>query len=530
MNVTIKNHLVCLILLFIAARITYLLLPAGQAGDADEAVFGLMALKIAALEEFPVFCWKAEYAGAPVSYIAAIFFKMFGPGFVPLRSVMLLFGMGTPLLFYFIYKRISGSASFALCGALLIVFCPFLALRYTMAALGGYGETFLGAGIIILLSWKIMENPESPGRRIFVLGTVCGFFLFILSLIIPAIVAFALPVLMMIKKNRIRNALFFLGGIATGTLPLILYSITHSASTIMRSLGRITSLGSDEVNAPILKIVIIIIRNKCIYLKTWLAEAPSLFGQYILPEDSEPVHLRIAGILLIALFLFFIIRTLFFTKSQPEKMYAIHFSLFMIAIVIFAWIGNLSRARHLLPLLLALPAALFSPASMVKSIRVKKLVVAAFILLYGINVAALAAERNTIGFNAEPVVAAFIKNKIRCFYGSYWSVYPIMFASKGTLFGSPMLLPYHEILTDRRPDYTDSVRAAAQPAFFFIASEMAIEKEFQSFCMNNRITSRRERSPQGVLYYDLSKPIDAVVKTKWKTEFMVREYKAKRLN
>jgi hypothetical protein len=81
MNVTTKNHLVCIFLLFVAARITYLLLPVGRAGDADEAVFGLMALKIAALKEFPAFCWKAEYAGTPVSYLAAILFKISGSGF-----------------------------------------------------------------------------------------------------------------------------------------------------------------------------------------------------------------------------------------------------------------------------------------------------------------------------------------------------------------------------------------------------------------------------------------------------------------
>jgi hypothetical protein len=523
MNVTTKNHLVCIFLLFVAARITYLLLPVGRAGDADEAVFGLMALKIAALKEFPAFCWKAEYAGTPVSYLAAILFKISGSGFVPLRSVMLIFGIGTPLLFYFIYKRISGSASLAFCGAHLIVFCPFLTVRYTMAALGGYGETFLGAGIIILLSWKIMEKPESPGRRFFALGTVCGFFLYILSLIIPAIVAFALPVLLMIKKDRLKNILLFCWGIVVGSLPLILYTITHGASTILRSLGRSTSLGGDDVNAPILNLVIMIIRNKCIYLKTWLAEAPSLFGQYLLPENSGPLYLRIAGMLLIALFLVFVIRALFFTRAQPEKVYVIHFSFFILAIVVFAWIGNLNRARHLLPLLLALPAALFSLAGIAKTVRVKNTLIAVFILLYGVNSISLVVNRKATGFDAKPVISAFYKNKIRCFYGSYWSVYPIMFASKGAILGSPMLLPSREILSDRRPDYTDSVRAAAQPAFFFIASETGLEKEFWNFCMSNLITYRQDRRRQGVLYYDLSKPVDAVVKTKWKTAFVVRE-------
>ena len=522
MNVTTRNHIAGIALLFIAARTVYLLLPAGRAGGADEAVFGLMALKIAALKEFPVFCWKAEYAGAPVSYVAALVFKIFGPGFSQLGSVMLLFGIGTPLLFYFIYKRVSGSAWLAFSGALLIVFCPFLVVRYTMAALGGYGETFLGTGLIILLSWKIMEKPQSSGRRFFALGTVSGFFLYILFLIIPAIVAFALPVLVAIKKDRIKNMLLFGGGVLTGSLPLTLYTISHGGSTILRSLGRSTSLGSDDAGTPLANIVILIIRNKSSYLKTWIAEAPSLFGQYLLPESVGPVCLQLAGVTLIALFLFFIIRTLFFVKGQPERIYSVHFAYFMIALVVFAWIAGLNRARHLLPLLLALPVALFAITGMARSTRARKLLYAVFVLLYGINITALASNRNATGFHAAPATAAIMKNGICCFYGSYWSIYPILFSSHDRLFGSPMLLPYNEILTDRRPDYTDSVRVAARPAFYFTAAESGLEKEFQGFCRDNGITSRQERTPQGVLYHDLSKPVDALVKTKWNTTFEVR--------
>lgn len=39
-----------------------------------QAVFGMMAQKIEALEEFPLYCWEAHYAGAPVAYLGAVIF------------------------------------------------------------------------------------------------------------------------------------------------------------------------------------------------------------------------------------------------------------------------------------------------------------------------------------------------------------------------------------------------------------------------------------------------------------------------
>ena len=66
----------------------------------------MMAQKIAALEEFPLYCWEAHYAGTPVAYLGAVIFYFFGSGFAQLRWAMILMIFPAYFLFYFIYKRL----------------------------------------------------------------------------------------------------------------------------------------------------------------------------------------------------------------------------------------------------------------------------------------------------------------------------------------------------------------------------------------------------------------------------------------
>ena len=130
MTLLLNNERIRVLLIALATittRIIYLVSPAGQLGDADEAVFGMMAQEIAALREFPIYCWQAQYAGAPVSYFAAIIFYFFGSGFVQLHLAMLPAAFFTPILFYFIYRRMFSSVE-ALVGALFLVFWPFSGL------------------------------------------------------------------------------------------------------------------------------------------------------------------------------------------------------------------------------------------------------------------------------------------------------------------------------------------------------------------------------------------------------------------
>jgi hypothetical protein len=517
-----RIHVGLIIALAVITRALYLNSPAGRIGYGDEAVFGMMAQKIAALKEFPLFCWKAEYAGALVSYIAAVIFQFFGSGFVQLRCAMLPFAVGTPLLFYFIYRRIAGPLE-SLLGSLLLVACPFLVLRFTTSALGGYGETFFGTGLIILLSWKIIEDPKKSGHQFFRLGLVSGFFFYILFLIAPAIAAFAFPALLFHKRNRFKNSMLFTCGGIIGMMPMIVHNIINGGGTIIRSAGRSTSIGPNDLNSSTLELIRIIVENKLSYFKMWFAEAPSLFGQYILPENAGHFSLQTIGVLLMIFLVLFITRVFLVTKRNVGKIYVLHFSFYFIFLVIFSWIANLNRARHLLPLLLIIPVAFFSTAEVKNRSIGKKILPGVFILLYTLNLLSWVSGFKTSNFNPAAVLGSFTNNNVRYFYGSYLTTFPIMFISKGTVVGSPMLLPNHEILSDRRPDFSEAVRKAPAPAFFFAKTETSLEKEFQAFLLISHITSSCDRNVDGALFFNLSKPVDAVVKTKWNTTFMLRE-------
>jgi len=266
-----RAHVLLIVIITLITRIFYLCSPSGLIGDADEAVFGMMAQGIEALKEFPIYCWEAHYAGAPVSYVAALIFHFFGPGFVQLRLAMLPAALFTPILFYFIYRKMFEPAE-ASVGALFLIFCPFLVLHHTMAAYGGYGETYLGTSLIILLSWKIREDNVQThvSHLVFLLGFVCSFFFYLLFLVLPAIIAFALPSILRSEKHRNKTILSFSLGSMIGVLPLIVYNIINSGGTLLRSAGRSLSVGREAINTPTMELIGQILSSKIACLKTWL--------------------------------------------------------------------------------------------------------------------------------------------------------------------------------------------------------------------------------------------------------------------
>ena len=158
-----KFHILIITGLVLVTRVGFFCSPAGRIGDADEAVFGMMAQAIGSMKEFPLYCWEAQYAGTLVSYIAALIFHFFGSGFIQLRLAMLPAAIITCVLYYHILRKLFGPNE-ALVGGLFLVFCPYLVLHNTMAAYGGYGETYLGTCLIILLSWKT-HQMNSTGKR-----------------------------------------------------------------------------------------------------------------------------------------------------------------------------------------------------------------------------------------------------------------------------------------------------------------------------------------------------------------------------
>jgi hypothetical protein len=111
---------------------------------------------------------------------------------------------------------------------------------------------------------------------------------------------------------------------------------------------------------------------------------------------------------------------------------------------------------------------------------------------------------------------------IREFYGSYWIVYPIMFSSDTELVGSPSLVSANETFSDRRPHYTKQVNQASSPGFVFKIGEEQLEKKFQYFIRQNEIAASTIQVEGVKIYYQLSRPVHALVKKNSVTYFIVK--------
>ncbi len=519
-----RLHLFIIAVLFLVTRVFFLLTPAGQLGDADQAVFGMMAQKIAALEEFPIYCWEAHYGGAPVSYISALFFHFWGSGFVQIRLAMMLIVFPAYFLFYFIYKRLFGDRA-ALIGVLFLLFAPYLVLNCTTAAYGGYGESFLGIALLVLLSWKIDDRDTRFPLRFtcFLLGLICGFFVYIHFYVVPAILAFAVPVLWRHGMRQFRMiGSFFIGGGLIGILPLLVYNIANQGGTFTRGAAWALLIGREEASMPAMEVLEKIVLHKSAYLWEWIFNAPLMFGQFFIPPVFGYSIQAVAGFMLMAVFTAY---TIYAFKGigtgVSHIFYHRQFASYLLMFILFQWMASLHADRHFLPLIVVIPVALMGMANLYPCLKKGMPVFLMLVCIF--QMVGWHQEFKAPRFDPGPVIQAMNKEGIKKFYASYWTAYPVMFLGNGTVIGSPLLLPNHEPFSDRRPQYTEHVIRSREAAFVFGAGEENLKNEFLSFLKVNQITCRSHEMSQVHLYYSLSKPVSVHFhRQSWKNYFFLK--------
>jgi len=503
-----RIHVLIITLLFLVTRILFLYTTAGRGGDADEAVFGMMAQKIAALDEFPLVCWEAHYAGAFVSYMAAIIFYFFGSGFVQLRIAMLIITLPSVVLFYFIYRKLFDSQRAFIC-IILLLFSPYLVFILMISAYGGYGESFLGIALIILISWKIKEQSTekvSCGSLCFLLGMICGFFTYIQFFVIPACLAFAFPVLWIHGESRTKSFCYFSLGGLIGLSPLIIYNMMNAGGTLTRGAARVLLIGRDDISADIITMVGNVLLEKGAYLTNWLSNAPLMLGRYAMPSVFGQTLQVVAGLALIVLFSAYIVSSLFNSRRKVSgDFYHRQFAIYLLIFMLFQWVASLKADRHFMPLFFVIPIAIFSLAERYITLRRASVIIVVVLAL--LNVFGWNQEFRTSLFDPHNIVKYMEKKHIREFYSSYWTGYPIMFLGEGRLVGSPMLLPYHEPFSDRRPKYTDQVIHAEDAAFVFGIGEEQLKAQFIFFLNNHQISFQTAQVGGTTIHFQFSTPV-----------------------
>ena len=125
--------------------------------DGDESVLGLMAKHFAQGRELPLFFYGQHYALSTVEAgAAALSFKLFGVGAVPVKAAMLALWIAGVLLLFLVQSRFLGArASFWITA--LLVLSPSWAV-WSMRAGGGYLTAFTASALMV---WLLTPERDS---------------------------------------------------------------------------------------------------------------------------------------------------------------------------------------------------------------------------------------------------------------------------------------------------------------------------------------------------------------------------------
>jgi hypothetical protein len=225
------------IIAFAAALRLTLMLLGWLPINSDEATMGLMASHIAFRGEWPIWYYGQFYMGAFEAYLAAPFFRLFGPSVVTLRlGLLLLFALFLVCMYFLIALLFSRRV--ALASIALLSFGSVEVLFHEMTADGGYAETLMfGALLLLLAVWLGISSTYTPTitRRVWRVlayagwGLAAGLALWSDLLVAPFVLTSCLFLLVFRGRELvIRMGWLVLLCAAIGAFPLISYNL-HAA-------------------------------------------------------------------------------------------------------------------------------------------------------------------------------------------------------------------------------------------------------------------------------------------------------------
>jgi len=492
-------------------RLTWIRTPAGLP-DGDEAAFGLMALHILEGREYPLYLWGAHYAGAVVSYIAAMGFWLFGVSGVVLKSSTLPFTAGYLAVTYGLGRYLSneGTARVAL---LLAAIPPAVPLNFSVKALGGYPETLCFGGLVLLMTFSLpVERSPSRGLggHLAVLGFSGGFGLYILPLILPYVAVGSL-FLFLHRRHVLRRGgwAWILAGGLLGASPLLAYNLQFPFATLLRLGSRVLDVSRDEALRPGTDVA-----TGAAWIAQYLRQLPARF----------PVVLRSLGPLLgftgdpgiLIAWIIMAGATLALWRAGREGAAsasgwasARYCALLIPGVLLFAWLTGLNRPRHLVPLYSVLPLGLAALYNRLRSARPWIARAALTVLLLSTARDMIEAARIPSGVPMAPLIQAAERLGVRGVYTDYDIAYRLMFATREAILASPTAWP-QGVISDRTPEVTRQVDHLPNPAYVFLLGTPEAGWFAQGLV---RRGIRFTRNPVGPfeLFTDLSAPVRSAV-------------------
>jgi hypothetical protein len=222
----IRRHglFVGIFLIVAAARFTILLASQTHV-HSDEAIIGLMAKHILEGRFSPFYMYGQPYnAGAAwEAYLAAVAFKLFGVGVIPLKGCIVTLSLLCLFLFYrmgcALYdRRTAVLATFA------FAFAPSL-LKWNFQV-RGYAWYFLSIPLLTILFASVESAPVPKRNTLFLFGLVSGMSIWCLELAAPIVAALWI-LLFLHRRISLGNAAVCSAGFALGYAPVIAWNLAN---------------------------------------------------------------------------------------------------------------------------------------------------------------------------------------------------------------------------------------------------------------------------------------------------------------
>jgi hypothetical protein len=501
-----KSWLAVVLCLGLFLRVLWILHPVGSV-DSDEAVFGLMALSILDGRDYPLYCWGAHYAGAVVSYLAAVAFLMLGPSGTLLKLSTLPFVVGYLGATYGLARQLFDRPG-SLWALLLAAVPPALPVDISVKAWGGYPETLCLGGLILLLAFSLSSDRPATwySRDLWLLGLLAGLALYISLLVLPYVfVAAMFLVTRRWKCIRGKGIAVLLAAGIVGIAPLLVHNILYPFATVLRLGSRVFGVSRAEVLADTVGPNAVLA-----WLTNYASRLPGLASTLL--ENLGPLlglpsqYGWLPAILIITA----VGVALWRTSSETDSSCRLNscgswLALFILTYLVFAWLAGLDRPRHLIPLYFVLPLGI------VALLRLPR-VGSPWLARGGLGLTVLAAFGSlgsgllgTLEPEAHMLSRFLNSHNFLAVYTDYHTAYPIMFLTQERILASPVGWTDGP-LSDRTPHITRRLDEHPRPTYVF-RSERPEAIWFADGLRRRGIHFHEKEFAGYRIFYNLSSPI-----------------------
>jgi len=527
MNKKISNILfLCILIVTLVFRIIMVFYSPLQFTDADEAVIGIMAKHIMEMGEIHFFQIGHSFGGDMVvqSLIAVPFFIVFGISTLALHIEAIFLTALVVATAYLVFRRVFNE-KVALLTALFLSIPSPVYVEFTRNSSWHIFPLTLDLLLFFFFYWVFFKKQASS-RNLILFGLLSAFSIWVTEFSIPLIIIFIVYWFIIDRRFIFKRSFHaYILSFVIGSLPVIIYNITHKLSNIKHLFAQsfihkiVCEYNLFPSLAYCLDEPVKVSKNIFLFFGNSL---PSLFGESIF---------RFAPYLLILISISYIIhknRQLFYSvilsffRKNSAKTKDIHIPIeaaIIFYILLFAglfYLRGADKPRYLLPaypffmLVIAIFIAEFSKKISNMSLKVIFLSTIILIIpLVNLNEASLLYKRPASEIpQILQVKDVLLANNVIYVYAEYWIKWPIIFESNEQIIASCDHMCYclGEGRKSRYPKYEEIVNNSKN--FGYVVREKSeYSRRFKEYLSMNNVSYNSERIGNFFVYYSLSKEI-----------------------